>query len=79
MGIFFLNFSLFWFLLPLTISLLPTTACDRHLHISYLKSVRTDVGFTLCNIFSPRFHREFTQGVKPDWTISRIDHSKLLE
>ncbi|XP_006862059.1 PREDICTED: uncharacterized protein C2orf47 homolog, mitochondrial [Chrysochloris asiatica] len=25
------------------------------------------------------FHREFTQGVKPDWTISRIEHSKLLE
>ncbi|XP_054441851.1 m-AAA protease-interacting protein 1, mitochondrial isoform X2 [Pteronotus mesoamericanus] len=28
---------------------------------------------------SYEFHREFTQGVKPDWTISRIDHSKLLE
>ncbi|XP_075386544.1 m-AAA protease-interacting protein 1, mitochondrial isoform X2 [Tenrec ecaudatus] len=28
---------------------------------------------------SYEFHREFTQGVKPDWTISRIEHSKLLE
>lgn len=28
---------------------------------------------------SYEFQREFTQGVKPDWTISRIDHSKLLE
>ncbi|XP_001379521.1 m-AAA protease-interacting protein 1, mitochondrial isoform X2 [Monodelphis domestica] len=25
------------------------------------------------------FQREFTQGVKPDWTIARIEHSKLLE
>ncbi|KAM6177981.1 m-AAA protease-interacting protein 1, mitochondrial [Rhynchocyon petersi] len=28
---------------------------------------------------SYEFHREFTQGVKPDWTISRIEHAKLLE
>ncbi|XP_066202194.1 m-AAA protease-interacting protein 1, mitochondrial [Saccopteryx leptura] len=28
---------------------------------------------------SYEFQREFTQGVKPDWTIARIDHSKLLE
>ncbi|KAM9664935.1 m-AAA protease-interacting protein 1, mitochondrial isoform 4-T4 [Trichechus inunguis] len=28
---------------------------------------------------SYEFHREFTQGVKPDWTISRIEHSKLLD
>ncbi|XP_008562898.1 PREDICTED: uncharacterized protein C2orf47 homolog, mitochondrial [Galeopterus variegatus] len=28
---------------------------------------------------SYEFHREFTQGVKPDWTIARIEHSKLLE
>ncbi|KAM9035132.1 m-AAA protease-interacting protein 1, mitochondrial [Sarcophilus harrisii] len=25
------------------------------------------------------FQREFTQGVKPDWTIARVEHSKLLE
>nr|XP_056717289.1 m-AAA protease-interacting protein 1, mitochondrial [Euleptes europaea] len=25
------------------------------------------------------FRREFTQGVKPDWTITRIEHPKLLE
>ncbi|XP_043916564.1 m-AAA protease-interacting protein 1, mitochondrial [Protopterus annectens] len=25
------------------------------------------------------FQREFTQGVKPDWTITRIEHSKLLD
>ncbi|KAG8432671.1 hypothetical protein GDO86_017060 [Hymenochirus boettgeri] len=25
------------------------------------------------------FRREFTQGVKPDWIISRIEHSKLLD
>ncbi|XP_069839462.1 m-AAA protease-interacting protein 1, mitochondrial [Dendropsophus ebraccatus] len=25
------------------------------------------------------FRREFTQGVKPDWIITRIEHSKLLE
>ncbi|XP_028924066.1 m-AAA protease-interacting protein 1, mitochondrial [Ornithorhynchus anatinus] len=25
------------------------------------------------------FQREFTQGVEPDWIISRIEHSKLLE
>ncbi|XP_061464061.1 m-AAA protease-interacting protein 1, mitochondrial [Rhineura floridana] len=25
------------------------------------------------------FQREFTQGVKPDWTITRIEHPKLLE
>ncbi|XP_078407932.1 m-AAA protease-interacting protein 1, mitochondrial [Cetorhinus maximus] len=25
------------------------------------------------------FRREFTQGVEPDWTITRIQHSKLLE
>lgn len=35
--------------------------------------------FTLFVIFFPRFQREFTQGVKPDWTIARIEHSKLLE
>ncbi|KAM8789182.1 m-AAA protease-interacting protein 1, mitochondrial [Rhynchonycteris naso] len=28
---------------------------------------------------SYEFQREFTQGAKPDWTIARIDHSKLLE
>lgn len=28
---------------------------------------------------SYEFQREFTQGVKPDWTIARIEHSKLLE
>ncbi|KAM5280160.1 m-AAA protease-interacting protein 1, mitochondrial [Ctenodactylus gundi] len=28
---------------------------------------------------SYEFQREFTHGVKPDWTISRIEHSKLLE
>ncbi|XP_049743715.1 m-AAA protease-interacting protein 1, mitochondrial isoform X1 [Elephas maximus indicus] len=28
---------------------------------------------------SYEFHREFTEGVKPDWTISRIEHSKLLD
>lgn len=28
---------------------------------------------------SYEFQREFTKGVKPDWTIARIDHSKLLE
>ncbi|KAI4877973.1 hypothetical protein NFI96_020742 [Prochilodus magdalenae] len=26
-----------------------------------------------------RFQREFTQGVTPDWTITRIEHSKLLD
>lgn len=25
------------------------------------------------------FRREFTQGVKADWTITRIEHPKLLE
>ncbi|XP_036417834.1 m-AAA protease-interacting protein 1, mitochondrial isoform X2 [Colossoma macropomum] len=25
------------------------------------------------------FQREFTQGVTPDWTITRIEHSKLLD
>uniref|UniRef100_W5MDB3 Matrix AAA peptidase interacting protein 1 n=2 Tax=Lepisosteus oculatus TaxID=7918 RepID=W5MDB3_LEPOC len=25
------------------------------------------------------FQREFTQGVQPDWTITRIEHSKLLD
>lgn len=25
------------------------------------------------------FQREFTQGVSPDWIISRIEHSKLLD
>ncbi|XP_068824404.1 m-AAA protease-interacting protein 1, mitochondrial [Capricornis sumatraensis] len=28
---------------------------------------------------SYEFQREFTQGVKPDWTIARIEHPKLLE
>ncbi|XP_004262928.1 m-AAA protease-interacting protein 1, mitochondrial isoform X1 [Orcinus orca] len=28
---------------------------------------------------SYEFQREFTQGVKPDWTISRIEHPKLVE
>lgn len=28
---------------------------------------------------SYEFQREFTQGVKPDWTIARIEHSKLLD
>ncbi|XP_037705873.1 m-AAA protease-interacting protein 1, mitochondrial isoform X2 [Choloepus didactylus] len=28
---------------------------------------------------SYEFQREFTKGVKPDWTIARIEHSKLLE
>ncbi|XP_015986601.1 m-AAA protease-interacting protein 1, mitochondrial [Rousettus aegyptiacus] len=28
---------------------------------------------------SYEFQREFTQGVKPAWTIARIDHSKLLD
>ncbi|XP_004674892.1 PREDICTED: uncharacterized protein C2orf47 homolog, mitochondrial [Condylura cristata] len=28
---------------------------------------------------SYEFQREFTQGVKPDWIIARIEHSKLLE
>lgn len=28
---------------------------------------------------SYEFQREFTQGVKPDWTIARIEHGKLLE
>lgn len=26
-----------------------------------------------------RFQREFTKGVPPDWTITRIEHSKLLD
>ncbi|XP_054470903.1 m-AAA protease-interacting protein 1, mitochondrial [Anoplopoma fimbria] len=25
------------------------------------------------------FQREFTKGVPPDWTITRIEHSKLLD
>ncbi|XP_010630302.1 m-AAA protease-interacting protein 1, mitochondrial [Fukomys damarensis] len=28
---------------------------------------------------SYEFQREFTQGVKPDWTIARIEHSQILE
>lgn len=30
-------------------------------------------------IYICRFQREFTQGVAPDWTITRIEHSKLLD
>lgn len=32
----------------------------------------------ICFYCSDRFQREFTQGVPPDWTITRIEHSKLL-
>lgn len=32
----------------------------------------------ICFYYSDRFQREFTQGVPPDWTITRIEHSKLL-
>lgn len=35
----------------------------------------SDVSFYL----SDRFQREFTKGVPPDWTITRIEHSKLLD
>lgn len=38
--------------------------------------------FNICSyllFFSIRFQREFTQGVAPDWTITRIEHSKLLD
>lgn len=33
----------------------------------------------LKNFCLARFQREFTQGVAPDWTITRIEHSKLLD
>lgn len=35
----------------------------------------SDLSFYL----SDRFQREFTKGVPPDWTITRIEHSKLLD
>lgn len=33
----------------------------------------------ICFYYWDRFQREFTQGVPPDWTITRIEHSKLLD
>lgn len=33
----------------------------------------------ICFYCWDRFQREFTQGVPPDWTITRIEHSKLLD
>lgn len=45
---------------------------------SYLRMFELMDNYGICTVL-PRFQREFTQGVKPDWTIARIEHSKLLE
>jgi hypothetical protein len=56
------------------------TASTTHLQVMQLfkKLLGCCKIHIIYNVF-PRFQREFTQGVKPDWTIARIEHSKLLE
>lgn len=66
------KFFYFDFYLPLTISLLLKIA-------SYTCKLVIWEDLDWCLHFFPRFQREFTQGVKPNWIIARIDHAKLLE
>lgn len=60
---------------PVLVRELTTPLCDlKYLSWPFFLSFLSFLYIYIC-----RFQREFTQGVAPDWTITRIEHSKLLD
>ncbi|XP_075886661.1 m-AAA protease-interacting protein 1, mitochondrial [Nelusetta ayraudi] len=66
----------FWYL---TSARLPEDDLEgtRVFHVAVSGETETETKRLLSANYE--FQREFTQGVAPDWTITRIEHSKLLD
>ena len=54
--------------------------CPENRHASHHKKrVKIKYVSSPLSVIFVRFQREFTKGVAPDWIITRIEHSRLLD